>query len=271
MGYGATWNDYTLKGFSDDTKHFQYNAWDKSKSRACVCDAQYGDVDCSKRMCPYGTDILAVEDNALLILSQKYHIQSITIIAGDEPTTVGGTSPLQGKTFALTFKSKMNETFTTIPIVFDKTDMGDMANNIRLALLNLPNKVINDITVTVANSAAVTQSITGTGFQSSAASITIYPVVITLTFSGSSVAGTQNPVIVETYACSDGCTPKITGLDLNTRLEYAILSSTMLTAPNSFYTSYECGRRGKCDYVTGSCNCFSGYTGENCDTLHALY
>merc|ERR1712167_353432 len=68
---------------------------------------------------------------------------------GTTVTSADNVRPLHGETFALTFTSKLNETFTTIPIVFDTEDTGDMKVDIQLALLSLPNKVIDGLTVSV--------------------------------------------------------------------------------------------------------------------------
>jgi len=159
LPYGATWNDWvdsnsantkmqtrTQSLFSDDAKTFDYHLWDKSKSRKCVCDATYGDLDCSKRLCPYGTDVLDTKDDTYYGLEgQKYQEQTILLSSLSTDTF-----DLNGKSFALTFTSRLNETFTTVPIALSSSsEYIDLQNDIKLALLKLPNGVIDGVKVTV--------------------------------------------------------------------------------------------------------------------------
>jgi len=252
LEYGNVWSDYSTTGLYESSKTFDYYNWDREKERTCVCDPHYGAADCSKRMCPYGNDILDARDDQSIVL--KRQIQTIHFYF---PLTQAAN--INDKTFALSFKTKLGETYTTVPIVFDyvsTANAGDFANDIQLALLNLPNRVIDGCTV------AVTQVSTSPP-----------EYTIAVTFTGDAVQGDQNLLIVHTYECSDGCTPKITGLPVETRTvagsTYTIGGVSQTQAAD--YNSFECGRRGKCDYDTGLCGCFSGYTGENCNTLHALF
>jgi len=240
--------DYSAEDFSDDAETFMYPWWDYMKTRGCVCDPQYTETDCSKRMCPYGTDVLA--DREDLLVSQKYMVQRIVFSPDD-----GFDSAITGKTFALTFYSRLNESFTTIPIVFDTGDLSDFANDIRLALLQLPNQIIDDCMVS-ARMDTVDEKIE-----------------VAVTFNGQAVQGPQHWLVVEDYECSAGCTPRITGLGLETvpGADGSMVGFSNVTATqDAVYNSYECGRRGKCDYSTGLCSCFEGYTGENCNTLTTL-
>jgi len=283
LGFAATWNDYTPKYFSDDRKTFPYKYWDNQKTRGCVCDALYGDVDCSKRLCPYGTDVLDQRDN--LLISTAYQVQTLYFLPSNVKTTPSalyndpGTNTklfgsdasliLQGQTFALTFKSRLNETFTTIPIVYDPYDIPDLVHDIQLALLNLPNRVIDGITVAASSSTTfLEKTVTANTPTSLGALYNSGAVQVNITFTGNSVQGPQHLIIVEDYECAAGCTPKITGLNLQTR--YNRYTSNVTEVKLADYNSYECGRRGKCDYTTGECSCFTGYTGDNCNTLTTL-
>jgi len=86
-----------------------YMYWDQMKLRGCMCDPAYGDVDCSKRLCPHGTDVMDVRQD--LTATARYHTQHFALVAYG--TDKDG---LDEKSFSLTFKSKLNETFTTTPI-----------------------------------------------------------------------------------------------------------------------------------------------------------
>eukprot|EP00286_Rhodomonas_abbreviata_P018161 CAMPEP_0181308110 /NCGR_PEP_ID=MMETSP1101-20121128/11271_1 /TAXON_ID=46948 /ORGANISM="Rhodomonas abbreviata, Strain Caron Lab Isolate" /LENGTH=365 /DNA_ID=CAMNT_0023414437 /DNA_START=37 /DNA_END=1134 /DNA_ORIENTATION=- len=241
MTYAADWNNNALEKFTGGELTYDYNNWDTRKTRGCVCDATYGDIDCSKRMCPHGNDVLDIRDD--LLTSQKYQVQELNFQASDMA------DELNSKTFALTFTSRLNETFTTIPIVFDQSDMTDLINDIHLALLNLPNRVIDGLTVT--------------GQQPNRELVTIQ-----ITFTGEAVQGPQSLITVEDYECGAGCTPKLDGLELQTRVGMQASNTTELSLAD--YNSYECGRRGKCDYSSGLCQCFTGYTGDNCNSLTTL-
>jgi len=195
-------------------------------------------------MCPYATDIM--DQRPDMLVTGKYQVQQIYFEA--DAQSYGN---LAEQTFALTFKSKLNETFTTIPIVFKAASLGfhDFVLDIQTALESLPNRVIDKVEVQASKSA-------GNGL--------LNVVVVNISFVGDFVQGPQNLLTVESYLCGDGCTPKITGLQLAPKTqnvtEYQI----------SDYNSFECGRRGKCDYSTGICSCFAGYTGVSCNVITSL-
>lgn len=238
MTYKTVHGDYTKQDFVEGAMTFDYHDWDSRKTRGCVCDATYTDVDCSKRMCGYGTDPLDTRDNLLLPL--KYQTQQLTF-----QSSVSNCQN-EGKTFALKFTSTLNEVYTTIPINFvcAKTELNDFVHDVQLALLTLPNQVINGITVA--------GSIDPSG----------YYVNLNVTFTGCYNEGPQHIIEVLDYECSNGCTPKLTGINMNHMFYRKHSNVSQIQVPD--YASYECGRRGKCDYTSGECKCFEGYGGPLC-------
>jgi len=287
MSFGATWTDYSTVGFNTDPKTFEFSSWDAGKTRGCVCDATFGDVDCSKRMCPFGNDILDVSDD---LDDYQHNVQQLAFVSNYYNGT-GHLEDLDTETFALTFTSKLNETFTTIPIVFDGSSDTDMRNDIQLALLSLPNRVIDGVSVSI--SRTNTQTLYGSPtayttewankFSTMAADMRTLldnVLLVKITFTGSAVQGRQNYLQVEDYECNDGCTPKLSGLSLQYKYDHFVSNITDIyestTASDggfmnvADFNSYECGRRGKCDYNTGLCQCFAGYFGDNCNTLTTL-
>lgn len=250
LGYGVTEWDYRHDEYNDGKlETFSYYAWDRKKTRGCVCDPEYGDVDCSKRLCEYATD--TQDHRANQLRAQKYQTQKIYFVNS------GGIDSQDGRTFALTFKSKINETFTTIPIVFNSQNLAEMSNDAELALKNLPNRVIDMVDIRSGLLDANT-------------------VIMNVTFTGAHNQGEQFFLTVQDAVCGDGCFPKISGLDLNpdsanvTELFIYDHGSAYSERVFSDFNSYECGRRGKCDYDTGICQCFEGFTGLACNQCTSL-
>ena len=195
MAYAATWNDYSNRYFREDSKTFSYNEWDNRKSRGCVCDALYGDIDCSARMCPYGNDVLDARDD--LLVSTKYQVQELSFVADDlsegDLAFLGGYNSnfAETKTFALTFKSRLNESFTTTPIVMNPLNLPKLSNDIMLALLKLPNRVIDGVQVYCSQSTQPIGQLTPEG--------SAYHSVVNafVTFTGPSVQGPQHLLSVQ--------------------------------------------------------------------------
>jgi len=258
LGYMAVAYDLKHDEFTQDLASFDYFGWDTQKTRACVCDPEWADVDCSKRLCPYGTDMQAVrkkQDRPF-----RYQTQTIDILLDDAFT-------INGKSFALTFKSRLNETFTTIPIVLksagglgtlgsgnSKHQPMDVADSMRAALINLPNQVIDDVNV---KGEIINVNIYGSPFD-------IYR--FNITFVGENVEGPQHILTVEDFQCLDGCFPRVTGIqNLHNMLRNNVTETKLAD-----FNSYECGRRGKCDYSSGICECFEGFTGQSCNQCTSL-
>jgi hypothetical protein len=298
------------------TSYIDKKYWDAKKTRGCVCDPQYGDIDCSARLCQYGTDVMNTQKD--LTVAAKNQIQLVSFTGGlpaGAATYAGSFNnavTTKGKTFALTFTSKLNETFTTIPINLPYLPASGVTRaqalaairNFELdtewALKTLPNSVIDGVKVRVTkpvdttgvtpssagvyDPAKVLLSATGVAAANSAGTIggttaghNVFE--FSVEFSGNSVQGTQRYLTVEAASCGAGCFPRIDGLPISsviggntyvTVVTQPTESTGMDNDMESDLNSYECGRRGKCDYKTGLCTCFSGYTGLSCNVITAL-
>ena len=126
--FGTVYGDYNDVGVgSGAAKVPQKPNWDSGKVRMCVCDPGYTDIDCSRRMCPKGNDVMDERQN--LVTALKYQTQTVSLIAagalgdGKPPSGCGAAITdacfvdLVDKSFALTFTSKLNQSYTTKPIV----------------------------------------------------------------------------------------------------------------------------------------------------------
>jgi hypothetical protein len=258
----------SAKTFSDTADEL----WDFHKSMACTCDPGYIEVDCSRRMCPKANDVM--DERLNIADAMKYQIQNITLYAAGNDGQ-GNSSEIHefyGKSFALTFVSTLNESFTTIPI-----DIGydtsvtvtenNLADHITASLKGLPNKVITNVNVNTTLGYETRTAVTNV-----AKSADIAFLNIEVEFVGASTMGPQHLLTVEAEKCAIGCTPRIKGLDLmsvDTKPTNSAISF-VTEKQAADYNNYECGRRGKCDYDKGLCECFEGFTGEACSIQTAL-
>merc|ERR1711998_503008 len=160
-----------------------------------------------------------------------YQVQNISF---NFQTSEGLEEVNSNATFSLTFKSTINETYTTIPIKLYTLNPQMTCTEMEAALLALPNYVIDGV--------SVNSTVPGS-WQASAGGFDISFLVY---FTGTSVQGPQNLLMVDTAECLDGCTPYLTGVDVQ---------SFVAEATPADYNNYECGRRGKCDYDSGLCDC----------------
>jgi len=387
--FGTVYGDYNTAGIGvGASKVPQKPNWDSGKVRMCVCEPGYTDIDCSRRMCPKGNDVMDERQN--LVTALNYQTQTVTLIGagalGDgkrsgcgAPATDACFVDLVDKSFALTFTSKLNQSYTTKPIIVTAMDGADgvaAANGaitaaeqaaaeattsmaVQMALHELPNYVVDSCDVTCTYEYAVGVN-------------ALYPSVkCDVKFDGGSVAGPQYLLEVEADKCDSGCTPqlsspvqlksalvastaaaanvkavesssdggvadttvttvdlaagggalfggdadpaelfilvgseimKVTKVDTDAlTVERGAESTTAATAADgdaiyllassagailpgahpdilssvaetqtADYNSFECGRRGKCDYSSGECECFEGYMGDRCQTQTAL-
>ncbi|KDO30749.1 hypothetical protein SPRG_04650 [Saprolegnia parasitica CBS 223.65] len=63
----------------------------------------------------------------------------------------------------------------------------------------------------------------------------------------------------------------LNGLSVTSATEtFYILTPTATPAPGTYTYVSQCSGRGLCDFATGLCQCFKGYTNDNCDTQNIL-
>jgi len=259
LTYGVVYNDYhdgsslELSGLGAGAKTFDNNAFDMNRARACVCDPLWTGLDCQQRMCPFGNDVLDVmpgfDETSTLGLpgygNEVAQVQTITLYDTDLDN-----SNFASKSFALRFTSKLNETYVTKPIAWS-TDDATLQAYIEASLVGLPNKVIDDVSVSVDSS------------------IDVNGVVIDVAFTGMATQGKQHKLEVLADKCEEGCSPRLSGLTNLRAHSSTTLSTTEISTVGS-HQSYECGRRGKCNRADGLCECFAGFTGEACGIITSL-
>jgi len=260
-------DDFKYSGqelFEDEFSHELYNLWDYEKTMGCQCDARWTDVDCSRRKCP--RNWFNLYNNMVFIPEvQQIVLTNVSYPYGE---------------FALLFRSRLGEEFITVKldafeIIQTQTDPNgpdaiapNLANmnynqsitTVQTALEQLPNFVLQNVMVDF----NFTLSGHGVTQAQSIDHVEAIDIVISVTFEGDQTSGDQYLIECLSENCPSVCYPVlskpigVTG------------TCTVSTVQEATSLNYECSGRGKCNYDTGVCECFEGYTDEGCGTQTAL-
>mmetsp|Transcript_39431 Transcript_39431/g.50910 ORF Transcript_39431/g.50910 Transcript_39431/m.50910 type:complete len:388 (+) Transcript_39431:81-1244(+) len=247
---------------SDQFEHDLDYFWDMDKTRGCQCDARWTDYDCSRRMCPRSNYALYLNMDTVPEV-QKIHISNASHAFGD---------------FALLFRSRLGEEFTTVKLdafwlanhttIDQDTQWGNSTETtVQDALAQLPNFVLENVEVQF--NMSVGQNPVGLGH--SGGQTTIDYLDIYVTFLGDQTTGDQYTIeCLHTY-CGDGCFP-VLSKPLAATIDGGLGDGTctVTTIQEATSSNIECSGRGKCNYESGICECFEGYTDEACGTQTAL-
>jgi len=181
--------------------------------------------------------------------------------------------------FALTFRSTLNEEYTTP--VLDAYNLTE--DSLEDALGALPNKVIGYASVTLYRNLSKYNS---TAYHKRWNLPTknydhVFPhdpveynytwydtdLVMLITLESAATTGNQYALECKTAYCANGCQPRMANaLDLRKGSECTVVNDyTEASAVN-----WECSGRGTCDHDSGLCECFQGYTDEYCSSKRAI-
>jgi hypothetical protein len=268
-----------------------YNGWDKDMIQSCDCDPGWSGVACTDRLCPVGDDPLSTgQVNTVVYLGTGHYAAAAADGAVNNPsyldaTGTGDAYTVEDLEFTLSYVDAYGKTWTTWGISAHDTSRIAVAE----ALEALPNAAIPEVTVT-----EVTSLDAATNFEQSSGtdvSLTAISKILKIEFTHGRNSGDQSSKLtVNTNGCTThGCpnyfvgtaftTGAVTGATVKSPVGAsakiyksgdgtAIGSASPITIAPVVGTkeSHACSGRGSCDSEKGVCECFSGYTGNSCET-----
>jgi hypothetical protein len=239
-GQDNYWEGVTVKS--------QYRLWDMDMAQSCVCDPGYTSADCSKRQCPRGDDPLTHRASECGGFACRTEVQTLQF------TTAAATADYISLQYEdWTGKEWETESFwysgglAGCPSASLRTTgpTGTCAAFFKDKLTSIPNGVLDDLTVDCTTVTA-TSTIVVVTFKSNPGNLE----PITIVRSAGKAATKNN---------QDGTTCAIAAITL-------AYGATI----EGNYEESTCSNRGVCDYGTGLCKCFKGYTTDDCSVQNAL-
>lgn len=269
---------------------FEYNLWDADKNQACVCDRGYFGADCSQRECPRGNDPLTNEVYHCGNADCAAEVQAMYIW---KPTAVAQAS---GVSVRLGYTDKYADSTVTLYsqafVLKEGRTARDYQEVVQAALASFPNSLLSGVTVSI-NS--VTEAATGVAShlrsstkidtQNDGVELKLdfargpQGDVNAITMENTEAVNANHMAYTTVSADSSGTSgpTRVAGLNgaylnVGTTVNNANIPafSAFMTVSNGNTEASPCSNRGLCDYATGTCKCFTGYTTENCGVQSAL-
>jgi len=262
-------NSRTINGFL-------YQLWDAQKIQGCKCDLGYSGPDCSSRVAPKG-------DDPLTTVKSKTMTQMLSMAQTND------ISSADESTYFLIYYDQYGGVWRTDAVLVD-TDEDVNAARLQEALRQLPNQVLEDITVTKRTDSSQNKctrpedgvqhipSAEGHGTENScadggalASNTANKRIDLDIAFADKpGQTGVQFLFEVVTAAQGDGSFPVSKGW-IQSGASAAIFEKYQPEVDNKDVLSElaECSDRGL-DNGDGECECFDGFRGLACEEQEAL-
>eukprot|EP01138_Halocafeteria_seosinensis_P006200 gb/GECG01006341.1/.p1 GENE.gb/GECG01006341.1/~~gb/GECG01006341.1/.p1 ORF type:complete len:453 (+),score=45.96 gb/GECG01006341.1/:1-1359(+) len=258
---------------------FNYEFWDADKNQACVCETGFFGVDCSMRECPKGADPLTNEDK---FCGNTDCVVETQLIAIDNAAS--GAMIIEWLDNINHGNSLTGSRLVSEVINIASTDnAAAIKAKLQAALESFPNGALYHTTVDTFESNG-NDFVFSVQFKRGDASINgrpnplvAYQVLLNQevrAINDAQVPAAEAGFKVESYFVRNGVCK--TGQLFRKGDRTAILAGTFdcsndigdLVEGNT--ENLRCSNRGMCDFSTGTCQCFAGYTKENCQQQSAL-
>lgn len=287
-----------------------YYAWDRNKTQACVCDSGYEGIDCSQRKCPSGDDPITRSTEVPAGSSFFYVNSPHAGGQEPEIQTFGTLFTPDAGNFALEFTDEFGDKWVTETLGWDATAaqvesaLEALPNSVVEDVIVHKYTGTDEVSADAAGPGSVVNSWTITFIKNSGdvANLGVrYTATVNALNSGAGYTETDNG---GQFRALSGVTVDGTGSVTDDKLAEAIgvcafrtCASDGLSEPTStsdqfniqtdstqsnpqivFHTTGRpgsqensvCSNRGLCDYSSGLCKCFNGFTDDDCSRQNAL-